>query len=134
MTVLFQGQARARYYYSPLTAPAEFNIEYYAAKNAWTLDNKDANFPRLGSTVSKQTNSFFHRNASFLRLKNVELGYTIPQKAFGNVPIKSLRVYLAGYNLFTISGLKEVDPETSDGEFQTYPQMRIFNAGVKLTF
>ena len=134
LTVLFQGQARARYYYSPLTAPAEFNIEYYAAKNAWTLDNKDANFPRLGSTVSKQTNSFFHRNASFLRLKNVELGYTIPQKAFGNVPIKSLRVYLAGYNLLTISGLKEVDPETSDGEFQTYPQMRIFNAGVKLTF
>lgn len=134
ITVLLQGQAKARFYYSPLTDPVSYNLEYYAAKNAWTKDNVNATFPRLGSSVSKQTNNFFHRDASFIRLKNVELGYTVPQKAFDKIPVKGLRFYVAGYNLLTFSDLKEVDPETSSGELQNYPQMRIFNAGVKLTF
>jgi hypothetical protein len=68
-------------------------------------------------------------------LKNVELGYSIPKNiVLDKLGIKNLRIYLAGYNLFTFSGLKEVDPETSDESYQTYPQMRIYNAGVKLTF
>lgn len=136
-SMLLQGQGRARYYYAPLMDPQSGNVEYYAAKNAWTLDNKDSDYPRLGSTVSNggvNRSSFYYRNAAFLRLKNLEIGYTIPQKAFGKVPVKGLRVYLAGYNLLTLSGLKEIDPETSDEGFQNYPQMRIFNAGVKLTF
>lgn len=136
-SMLLQGQGRARYYYAPLMDPQSGNVEYYAAKNAWTLDNPDSNYPRLGSTVSNggvNRSSFYYRNAAFLRLKNLEIGYTIPQKAFGKVPVKGLRVYLAGYNLLTLSGLKEIDPETSDEGFQNYPQMRIFNAGIKLTF
>lgn len=136
-SMLLQGQGRARYYYAPLMDPQSGNVEYYAAKNAWTLDNPDSNHPRLGSTVSNggvNRSSFYYRNAAFLRLKNLEIGYTIPQKAFGKVPVKGLRVYLAGYNLLTLSGLKEIDPETSDEGFQNYPQMRIFNAGIKLTF
>lgn len=136
-SMLLQGQGRARYYYAPLLDPQSGNVEYYAAKNAWTLDNPDSNYPRLGSTVSNggvNRSSFYYRNAAFLRLKNLEIGYTIPQKAFGKVPVKGLRVYLAGYNLLTLSGLKEIDPETSDEGFQNYPQMRIFNAGIKLTF
>ena len=51
------------------------------------------------------------------------------------MPVKGVRFYVGGYNLFTLSGLKEIDPETSDGAgSSTYPQMRIFNAGVKLSF
>ena len=67
-----------------------------------------------------------------MRLKNVEIGYTIPQKAFGKVPVRGLRVYIAGYNLLTLSQLKEIDPEANSDV--TYPQMRIYNAGVKLSF
>ncbi len=136
-SLLLQGQGRARYYYAPLMDPQSGNVEYYAAKNAWTLDNPDSDYPRLGSTVSNggvNRSSFYYRNAAFLRLKNLEVGYTIPQKAFGSIPVKGLRIYLAGYNLLTLSGLKEIDPETSDEGYQNYPQMRIFNAGVKLTF
>lgn len=117
--------------------PLSGNVEYYAAKNAWTFDNPTSDYPRLGSTVSNggvNRSSFYYRDASFLRLKNVEVGYTIPQKAFGNIPVKSLRLYVAGYNLLTFSSLTEIDPETSDEGYQNYPQMRIVNAGVKLTF
>ena len=137
-SVLLQGQARARFYYSPLTDPVSGNIEKEAALNAWTLDTPTASRPRIGSTVSNggvNRVSFYYRNAAFLRLKNVEIGYTIPDNVlFNNMKIKSLRFYVAGYNLLTFSGLKNVDPETSDESYQTYPQMRIFNTGVKLTF
>ena len=135
-SALLQGQARAKYYYAPLVDPVSGNLEYEAAANAWTRKNPTSDFPRLGSNVSNGSvtkSSFYHKNASFLRLKNVEIGYTIPQKVFNKLPIKGLRMYIAGYNLFTISELKNVDPETTDYMY-AYPQMRIYNAGVKLTF
>jgi len=137
-SLLFQGQGRARYYYAPLTDPVSGNLEKNAAMNAWTLDNRDSDYPRMGSNISNggvTRSSFYYRNASFLRLKNVELGYTIPKEVWGGkIPVKGLRFYIAGYNLLTLSELKNVDPETSDESYQTYPQMRIFNTGVKLTF
>ena len=138
LSVLFQGQGRARFYYAPLMDPVSGNVEREAAERAWTLNNTDSDYPRLGSNVSNghtTRSSFYYRDASFLRLKNVELGYTFNQSMFDTkVGIKSLRVYIAGYNLLTFSGLKNVDPETDDESYQNYPQMRIFNAGVKLTF
>lgn len=138
LSVLFQGQARARFYYAPLTDPLSGNIEKEAAEKAWTLNNTSSNYPRIGSTVSNggvNKASFYYRNAAFLRLKNVEIGYTIPDNIlFNKMKIKSLRFYIAGYNLLTLSGLKNVDPETNDESYQTYPQLRIFNTGVKLTF
>lgn len=137
-SLLFQGQGRARYYYAPLTDPVSGNLERDAAANAWTLTNSNSDYPRMGSNISNGSvtrSSFYYRNAAFLRLKNVEIGYTIPKKVWGErIPVKGLRLYVAGYNLLTVSGLKNVDPETSDESFQTYPQMRIFNAGLKLTF
>lgn len=137
-SILFQGQGRARYYYSPLMDPVSGNIEAEAARNAWTLTNTDSDWPRIGSTVSNggvNASDFYVRNAAFVRLKNVELGYTIPQNVLGpRLGVKGLRFYIGGYNLLTFSQLKNVDPETSDESYQTYPQMRIFNTGVKLMF
>ena len=134
---LFQGQARARYYYAPLKDHVSSNVEKEAARKAWTLDNRDSDYPRMGSIVSNagvNRSSFYYKNAAFLRLKNLEIGYTFPERFFGKSGIKGLRLYVGGYNLFTIDGLKTVDPETSDEELQTYPQMRIYNAGVKIMF
>ena len=136
--LLLQGQALARYYYSPAMDPVSGNLDWFAATNAWRLDNPDSDQPRIGSTVSNggvNRSDFYSRNAAFLRLKNVELGYTLPVRKFApRTGIRSLRFYVAGYNLLTFSELKFVDPETSDESYQTYPQMRIINTGVKLTF
>ena len=137
-SMLLQGQARARYYYSPAMDPVSGNLDYYAAKNAWTLDNQDSDYPRIGSTVSNggvNRADYYSRNAAFLRLKNIELGYTIPVNKFApKLGVRGLRFYVAGYNLLTFSELKYVDPETSDESYQTYPQMRIMNIGAKLSF
>ncbi len=137
-SLLLQGQALARYYYSPAMDPVSGNLDWFAATNAWTKDNPASDYPRIGSTVSNggvNRADYYSRNAAFLRLKNVELGYTIPFKDFApKIGIKGLRVYVAGYNLLTLSELKFVDPETSDESYQTYPQMRIVNFGAKLSF
>ena len=137
-SMLLQGQALARYYYSPQMDPVSSNLDYFAASHAWTLDNTDSNYPRIGSTVSNggvNRADFYSRNAAFLRLKNIEIGYTLPvAKMNPKLGIKSLRFYIAGYNLLTLSELKFVDPETSDESYQTYPQMRIVNTGLKLSF
>ena len=132
LSVLFQGQARARFCYIPLQAPLEGNITQVMATQSWTLDRQDAEYGRINSTNNRKESTIWLRNASFLRLKNVELGYNFSGKALKTVGIKGLRFYIGGYNLFTISGLKEVDPETNNTA--TYPLMRVFNTGVKVTF
>lgn len=136
--MLLQGQARAKYYYSPLKDPISGNIDRSAAELAWTLDNRDSNFPRIGSTISNggvYRSSFYYSDASFLRLKNLEIGYSISNRWLKRYSgIANLRVYVGGYNLLTFDSLKYVDPETSDEEAQTYPQMKVINMGIKVTF
>lgn len=137
-SMLLQGQGRVRFYYAPLMDPVSYNVEKEAAEKAWTLDNPDSDWPRLGSTNSlgsTNRSDFYIKNAAFLRLKNLELGYTLPKKWFGpRTGIKNVRFYIGGYNLLTFSALKSVDPENNDEGYQTYPQMKIYNAGVKVMF
>ena len=102
------------------------------ATQSWNLERTDAKYGRINSTNNRKESTMWLRNAAFLRLKNVELGYNFSGKALKTVGIKGLRYYIGGYNLFTISGLKEVDPETNNTA--TYPLMRVFNTGVKVTF
>ena len=100
--------------------------------------NPGTNYPRIASNIGNggvYRSSHYYRNAAFLRLKNLEIGYSIPGRVFGHqVGIKNIRVYGAGYNLLTFSELKTIDPETSDEGYQTYPQVKILNVGVKVTF
>ena len=132
LSVLFQGQGLARFHYTPLQAPLEGNITEEMATQSWTLDRPDAKYGRINSTNNRKESTIWLRNAAFLRLKNVELGYNFSGKVLKGAGIKGLRLYIGGYNLFTISGLKELDPETNNTA--TYPLMRVFNTGVKVTF
>lgn len=133
---LFSGQARAKYYISRRTDPAEGNILQDIADGRWSKDNPTADKPGVGGLVNGSASTWWHRDASFLRLKNIELGMNLPGKWLGSsvTGVNNLRIFIGGYNLLTFDKLKIVDPETSDSEAQNYPQVRIFNAGVKLTF
>lgn len=72
------------------------------------------------------------RNGSYLRLKNLEIGYTFPKKWMNAVKVQNLRIFASGYNLLTISKVKEVDPEALG--FLKYPMTMNFNFGANLTF
>lgn len=135
--VLFQGQARVSQYVYPQIEPAVGNIEKYATEDRWTTDNPNGSRPRLSSTInngSPTPSTYYFYTASFLRIKNLEIGYTLPSKLIEHGGVKNMRVYIGGYNLLTFSKLDFIDPEASSSEAQTYPQVRIINAGVKVTF
>lgn len=80
--------------------------------------------------------SFFSiNNAAYLRMKSIELGYTLPAMLTTKVGIKNMRVYLNGYNLLTITKLRNVDPEhTNNGEGYNYPLNKTFSVGLNIKF
>ena len=80
--------------------------------------------------------SFLAMNASYLRLKNLQVGYNLPESLLKSVGIGRARVYVSGQNLFTISGLpKDFDPEGPNGAAaSSYPQVAIYTLGLDVTF
>lgn len=134
LNMLLQGQARAQQaVYTRMDATG--NSFNFITENRWTTNNLDGTMPRSGSSITNNYESnFWMRDASFLRLKNIEIGYTLPQRWFKKVPISNCRVYISGYNLFTLDHIKVMDPETDNAGGSYYPQMKIFNFGLSLTF
>jgi hypothetical protein len=105
--------------------------------------NTDAYFPKPYSTAenakSRQTQSKYLLNSAYIRLKNIQLGYTLPQELTKKVHIQKLRVYVSGENLVTVTSLPEaLDPERLYvgyyGLNQTYPLSKIYAFGINLTF
>jgi hypothetical protein len=74
------------------------------------------------------------RSTDYIRLKNFELGYTIPVDLTERVGISNLRIYANGLNLFTIDKFDIFDPESLNGNGQYYPQSKIINFGATVTF
>ena len=109
------------------------------AKNHWTVENPDTNapYPRLGTTRSNnnvQTSDYWTRDMSFLRLKNAEIGYTLPKRMTKKAGISALRVYVAGTNLLTFSNFKLWDPELDTAYGTRYPITRNVSLGLNINF
>ncbi len=109
------------------------------ALDRWTPENpsQDVLFPRLtmGPNSNNYRNStWWQRDASYLRLKTAEVGYTLPNSLTKRAKISSLRIYLSGFNLKTWSKFDFWDPELGDGRGATYPLQKTFNLGLNLNF
>jgi len=108
------------------------NLDY------WTPDNRDAPNPRIlvhpTGNLNHDASSFWIRDASYLRLKNVEISYTAPKGFFGNNFIQGLRLYVNANNIATWTKLENWDPEYADDRYWSYPQLRTWNAGFELQF
>jgi hypothetical protein len=112
-------------------------------EGAWTPEKgQDAAYPRLSianANANKQLSTFWLRDASYIRLKSLELGYTFRGGMLDTFGMNNLRVYVNGYNLLTFSELLEetgTDPEEPGGKFKTnnYPIMETYNVGAKFSF
>ncbi len=113
------------------------NAPKYLAEGAWTPENTNAKYPRL-STISAQSggkfSSWWIRDASYVRLKSAQIGYTLPASITRKLKIENLRVHVSGSNLFTLSGLDYLDPEMPDVNQGYYPQQKLLEAGLSLSF
>lgn len=150
LSALWQGVAKCSYQLSAAYNSGVFdntmytrpfyhngNAPYYLVENAWRPDHTDAKYPRL-STIANGNNAWpstwWVKNGSYLRLKNLQLGYEIPQQILRHTGIDGLRVYLAGTNLLTFSSFKYVDPEMPSVNNGYYPQQKTYSFGLNITF
>jgi hypothetical protein len=78
--------------------------------------------------------SFWLQNAAYLRLKNIQIGYSLPNSILSQLKISKLRIYASGENLFTITKIYGIDAESPDGSGNFYPLSQIVNLGVNVTF
>ncbi|MDN5287162.1 MAG: SusC/RagA family TonB-linked outer membrane protein [Mucilaginibacter sp.] len=105
----------------------------YTTENRWTpQSNVNATLPRLtlgANSNNQQASTFWLRDANYLRLKNLELGYSFPARLLSRAKINRLRLFVNAYNLFTLSQLKYVDPESGLSGFS---DERIINGGISL--
>ncbi|MBC7416746.1 MAG: TonB-dependent receptor [Pedobacter sp.] len=118
------------------------NFLEWSYNNRWSIDNPSAVNPRLsnrGATYYTDTNNalnntYWLRSNNYVRLKNVEIGYTLATNWVEKVGLNSLRVYANGLNLATLDRVKVWDPESTNSSGQYYPQARVINFGVKAVF
>jgi len=131
----FQGvEGIERYYWYNTETSGTFT---QAAMDYWTEDNRDAVTPRWGNLGNNNTySSFYLRDASYLRLKNLEVGYTLPKNLTQKVKIQNARIYLSGINLLTWTQEDDYDPEkmTNDDRNRDYPQSKVYSIGLNITF
>jgi TonB-linked SusC/RagA family outer membrane protein len=103
--------------------------------NHWTPDHTDAKYPRISSADNpnnNQNSNFWLRSSDYLRLKNAEIGYTLPHRLINRWHLNGARIFITGSNLVTWDKFKIYDPEIPDG-FGDYPQQKVYNFGLNIT-
>lgn len=130
-----------KYFYESMKTPTHMLA---TVMNAWTKENPNTDVPRAvynDPNNNARESERFLENGDFVRLRQAQLGYTLPKALMNKANIEKLRFYVSGDNLFTITGYKGIDPEFSTTsplnagiDRHIYPFTRSFTVGAQLTF
>lgn len=142
LNALFQGAGNVQKYMSGLGswafAGAGTSVPMEQHLDRWTPENTGASYPRLfkDNLNNQAVSSYWLRNASYLRLKNLEIGYNVPAHLLSGLRISSARIYVSGSNLLTFTKMKDVDPESAVSSFgaTSYLIQKLYNIGFNVKF
>ena len=114
-----------------------FGAQRYAStwnhwNNPWSVENRNGEWPRLGGSNNRVETTFWLDDLSYLRLKNVQLGYTLPKSWLIKLGIESVRIYGSGENLTTITKFRGLDPEKIANASDAYPLNKSFSLGINI--
>ncbi|MCC8187124.1 MAG: TonB-dependent receptor [Bacteroides sp.] len=141
-SVFFQGVGKRDFYPESQQwwpAPTQYyNTQKWFMRDSWSEDNPDAYFykPTIGATKNREKQTRYLQDASYLRLKNLTIGYNIPRVWLNRIGLSQASVYVSGENLLTFTPLKgALDPEAAEkkGEM-VYPFQRTYSIGINVTF
>ncbi|MFD2886713.1 SusC/RagA family TonB-linked outer membrane protein [Chitinophaga cymbidii] len=141
--MLWQGAAQSSFQLTNEASNPFFNGAkiFREQLDYWTPDNRNAKYPVIlpsPSTNSQQVSSFWQKDGSYVRLKNIELGYTIPSGIMNRIGIQSIRLYGSAQNLLTFSSEKYLDPEigisSASKRARYYFQQKVFAFGLNANF
>ncbi len=140
LSILFQGAAGGLLFIGTESGDIG-NYLQYSWDHRWSVDNPSSVDPRLANRGDTYytgggfgNNTYWLRSSNYLRLKNVELGYNLPTAISERVSISKLRLYVSALNLATWDKMKIYDPEATQGDGKYYPQSRLINTGIRITF
>jgi len=135
VSMLIQGATGAMQYVRAESGEIGNFYKLYA-DNRWTPENTITSYPRTWNRDNEywgsNANTFWLQNMNYVRLKNLEVGYSLPANLNKTLGIDGLRIYVNGLNLLTVSAQKLIDPEQQAGT--DYPLQRVVNGGITLTF
>lgn len=138
VTALFQGAMGGVFFQSTESGDfGNFLKSFY--DNRWTAENHSTTYPRTYNRSNEywvnQSNTFWIHSTDYIRLKNIELGYTLPNALTSKIKVERLRFYINAYNLLTFApDMKDYDPENTSGRGYNYPLSKIINFGASITF
>lgn len=136
LTVLMQGATGAVQFLQTESGTIG-NFLQWSYDHRWTVDNQSTKYPRTvdrNNQYFSGNNTYWLLNMDYIRLKNVELGYTIPPSITSKVGIGNLRLYVNGLNVLTFAKQKIYDPESTSQDGHYYPQARVINMGASVKF
>ena len=141
LSVLFQGAADSwtKVYWE---AGDIGNYPKYVYDKHWSIENPSSLYPRVNERsayywdgTAAGSNTYWMVNTNYIRLKNLEIGWTLPKAWLSQTKLISYaRIYVNGVNLLTFSPCKDIDPESTSSNATNYPQSKIINVGFTVTF
>ncbi len=139
LSILFQGATGRKDYWLNNYNNTNFGVQRYAStwdhwNQPWNLENRDGEWPRLNGSNNRVETSFWLDDMSYLRLKNIQLGYNLPKQWLRLVGLESLRVYGSAENLATFTKFRGLDPEKLANASDAYPLNKSFSLGINLGF
>ena len=139
-TIFLQGAAGRKDYWQTIYNNTNFNNARYAASwehwtNPWTTENRDGLWPRLGgSGNNRQATTFWLDDMSYLRVKNVQLGYTVPTSVLKKLGVTNLRIVGSSENIGTLTAFRGLDPEKQGDDNNVYPINKSYSIAINLSF
>jgi hypothetical protein len=134
---LFQGAAGRKDHWlniynnvNPGTTRYAFTEEHW--NNPWSVENRDGSWPRMSGNANREETTFWLDNFNYLRMKNLQIGYTVSSTILSRVKVSSFRIYGSAENLFTITKYRGLDPEKTGSRSDAYPINKSYSLGINI--
>jgi hypothetical protein len=140
LTIFMQGASGRKDYFLTIFNNTNFSSARYAASwehwnNPWSWDNRGGLWPRLGgSGNNRNSTSFWLDDLTYLRFKNVQLGYTVNSKILTKMGVTNFRIVGSAENLFTLTSYRGLDPEKQGDDNNVYPINKSYSLAINLSF
>ncbi|MBK1442024.1 TonB-dependent receptor [Parapedobacter sp. ISTM3] len=138
LAILLQGAAGRKNYWINNYNNVNFGNSRYASTwdhwyLPWSVENRNGEWPRLAGNANREETTFWLDDMSYLRLKNIQVGYSLPNNLLSRLRIRSFRVYLSAENLLTFTSYRGVDPESTATRNDMYPLTKSYTVGLNLS-
>lgn len=139
LTFVLQGAAGRKDYWINIYNNVNFNNSRYASTwnhwtEPWSVENRGGAWPRLGGAgANRELTTFWLDDLTYLRLKNLQIGYTIPETLLSKVHVKKLRLFASAENLKTFTKFRGLDPEKRGNASDAYPLNKSYSVGINVS-